>query len=107
MNLAILQLDTVGNHAHISSSDILIEVNMIDLLLHELRVSKLAGQLAIVGEKQYTSGVAVKTTNGIDTLAASTLHQVHNGLAVLWVVAGGNIILGLVEQDVNLLLDAY
>ena len=67
---------------------------------------QLAGQLAIVGEQEHTRRVAVETAHGIDALAAGTLHEVHHRLAVLRVVAGGDIVLGLVEQDIDLLLDA-
>ena len=107
MNFAILQLDALGNHAHVGSGNIFIKVHMINFLLHKLRMGKLAGQLAIVGKQEHTRCVAVQATNGIDTLATSTLNKIHNGLAVLRVIAGSNIILGFVQENINLLLYAH
>ena len=70
-------------------------------------MGQLAGQVTIVGEQEHTRGVAVQTTHGIDTLAAGILHEVHHRLAVLGVIAGGHIILGLVEEHIDLLLDGH
>ena len=80
---------------------------MINFLLQILRMGKLAGQLAIVGKQKHTRCIAVKTANGIDALATSTLYKIHNGLAVLRVIAGSNIILGFVQENINLLLYAH
>ena len=68
---------------------------------------KLACHFAIVGEKEYTSCVAVQATYWVDTLWASILNEIHNGLTLLWIVACSNIILWLVEKHVNLLLQCY
>ncbi len=63
-------------------------------------------EVAIVGKQEHASGVAVETSDGIDALGAGILDKVHNGLALLRVVAGGDIVLRLVEEDIDLLLDA-
>ena len=105
MDFAILQLNAIGNQLHVGCSDSLVAMHMINLLLQILGVGELAGQFTVIGEKQHTRGVAVKTANGIHTFAAGTLDEVHHGLAVLGIIASGDIVLGLVEQDVHLLLD--
>ena len=106
MDLAIIELDAFGNLTEVGSCDILVGVDVIDLLLEELRVSELGSQFAIVGEQEYARGVAVETTDGVNALIAGTLDEVHDRLAVLGIVAGGDIILRLVEEHVDLFLDA-
>ena len=84
--------------------DVLVKEHVVNLLLQEFRVCQLASEIAVVGEKQHTGGVAVKTAYGIYALRTSVLDQVHDGLALLRVVAGGHRVLRLVEQHVHLLL---
>ena len=107
LDLTIVQGDALSNLVHVVSRDILVEEHVIDLLLEELGMGKFAGEVAIVGKQEHTGGIAVETANGIDTLRASIFHQVHHSLALLWVVAGSDIVFGLVEQHVDLLLKAY
>ena len=107
LNLTILKLDALGNLCQVVSGNVLIEVNVINLLLQVLRMCKLRSQIAIVGEQQHTSSVAVETTYGVDTLRTSVLNEVHYSLTLLRIVAGSNVVLWLVEQYVNLLLDVY
>ena len=104
LDFTIVKGDTLGNLLNIVSSNGLVEIYVVDLLLQELRMSQLRSQVTIVGQKQHTSGVAVQTTNRIDALLASTLHQVHHSLTLLGIVAGGHIVLGLVQQHIDLLL---
>ena len=80
---------------------------MIDLLLEESGVSQAACHLTVIGKKQNTCCIAVKTAYGIYTLLAGTLDIIHNCLALLGIINCGNAILGLVEQDVNLTLYTY
>ena len=107
MHFSVLQLNAVGNLLQVGHGHILIQKYMIYLLFQELRVCKLAGHIAIIGEQKHTGGVAVKASYGINTLRARILYEVHHGLALLRVVACSDIILRLVEQNVNLLLNRY
>ncbi len=107
MYLSVLKLNAVGYLAHVGSGDVLVEADMVDFLLAILRVSEFAGQFSIVGEEQHARGVEVKTSDGIDALVASTLDEFHDGLAVLGVVAGGDVAFGFVEKYVDLLLHAH
>ena len=104
LDVTVLQCDALGNLLHIVSRNGLVQVNVIDLLLQELGVCQLRSQVAIIGKQQHTGGVAVQTTNGIDTLGASILNKVHHRLTLLGIIAGGNIVLGFVQQHINLLL---
>ena len=107
LNLTVLQLDAVANLLQVVCGDVLVKIYVINLLLEELWVSELGCHVTIVGEKQYTCGVAVETTYGIDALTACVLHEIHHGLALLWVVACRNVVLRFVKKHIHLLLDAY
>jgi hypothetical protein len=107
LNLAVLELDALGNLLQIVSGYVLIEIYVIDLLLQILRMCKLRSQIAIVGEQQHTSSVAVETTYGVDALWTCVLNEVHNSLTLLRIIASSYVVLWLVEQYVNLLLDFY
>jgi hypothetical protein len=84
-----------------------VQTCMIDLLLEELGVCKAAGHLTVIGKKQNTCSIAVKTAYGINSLLAGALDIIHNGLALLRIIYSGNAILRLVEKDINLSLDAH
>ena len=107
LDLTVLKGDAFGNLIHVVCGDILVEEHMIYLLLEEFGVGKLAGKVAVVGEQQHTGGIAVETANRIDALRTGVFHQVHDSLALLGVITGGDIILGLVEQHIYLLFKAY
>ena len=107
MYLAVLKLYAVSYLLQVVSCNVLVEVNMVDLLLEELRMCKLRSQIAVVGEQEHTGGVAVETSYRIDALGAYVLNQIHYGLALLRVVACSNAILRLVEQHVHFLLKIY
>ena len=107
LDLTIFQGDTLTDLIHIVSSQILIEMNVINLLLQELRVSKLRSQVTIVGQEKYTCCITVETAYRIDTLRTNILYEVHHSLALLRIIAGCNIILWFVEQYVYLLLQRY
>ena len=79
---------------------------MVDLLLDELRLSELAGEVTIVGEKEHASGVAVETAYWIDTLLACIAHEIHDSLTSLRVIACSHSVLWLVEEDIDLALEA-
>ena len=82
-------------------------MDVINLLLQELRVSQLTCEFTVVGQQQHTGGVAVEASDGINTFGTSALNEVHDGLAVLGIVGSGDIILRLVEQDIDLFLDLH
>src|SRR3712207_9066114 len=48
-----------------------------------------------------------RSTYGVDTPRTSVLYKVHHGFALLGIVAGCHIILGLIEQHIDFLLNAY
>ncbi len=104
LDLTIVEVDALCDLAHIMCGDVLVKIYMIHLLLQELRMSQLAGQVAIIGEQQHTCSISVESAYGIDTLRTGILHQIHHCLALLRVVTGGHIVLGLVEQHIDLLL---
>ena len=104
MDLAVLELDASCNLSEVVSGDVLVEVDVVDLLLEELRMGELRSQVAIVGEQEHTRGVTVETSDGVDALGAGILDEVHDRLALLRVVGSSDIVLGLVEQNVDLLL---
>ena len=107
LDLTIFQGDTLTDLIHIVSCQVLIEMNVINLLLQELRVSKLRSQVTIVGQEKYTCCITVETAYRINTLRTNILYEVHHSLALLRIIAGCNIILWLVEQYVYLLLQSY
>ena len=107
LDFTIFQGDTLTDLIHIVSCQVLVEVNVINLLLQELRVSKLRSQVTIVGQEKYTCCITVETAYRIDTLRTNILYEVHHSLALLRIIAGCNIILWLVEQYVYLLLQSY
>ena len=104
---AVLKLDAVGDALHIFLGDVLVAPYVIDLLLDVLRVCELRGEVAVVGEQQHAGGVAVETSDGVDALGACTLDEVHDRGAVLRILARGDAVLGLVEQDVALALQCH
>ena len=104
LDLTVFKHHAFGNLLQVVGRHIAVGIYMINLLLQELRMGQLRSQIAIVGQEQHTSGVTVQTTYGIDALRAGILHQVHHGLALLGIVARGDIVLRLVEKNVDLLL---
>ena len=107
MYLTVLKLYTVSYLLQVVGCYVLVEIYMVDLLLEELRMCKLRSQIAVVGEQEYTSGVAVETSYRVDALGAYVLNQIHNCLALLGIVACCHAVLRLVEQHVHFLLKIY
>ena len=103
----VVEFYTVGNVLHVFLADGLIGPHLVDFLLDILRVSELGSQVTVVGEQQYTSGVAVQTSHRIDALFTGTFHEIHDGFAAVGVVTGGDTVFGLVKQDVALLFGGY
>ena len=89
------------------SGDVLVEVHVVHLLLEELRMRQLRREVAVVGQEQHAGGVAVESSHGVYALGACVLHEVHDGLALLRVIACGDVVLGLVEQHVHFLLESH
>ena len=107
MYFAVLKFDAVGNLLQVVCCHVLVEIDMVNLLLEELGMCELRGEVAVVGEEKHAGGVAVESAYGVDALRTYVLDEVHYGLALLWVVACGDAILRFVEQDINLLLKGY
>ena len=107
MDWTILKLNTCSDLSKIGLNDILVKPNMIDLLLHILRMGKLRGKITIVGKEEHTCSVAVKTAYWIDTLLACIVYKVKHGLTALRIVACGHCILWLIEKHIDLTLKAY
>ena len=103
MDFTVVKLNALSDALNVRGGYVLVKEHVVDLLLEEVGVCELACQVTVVGEEQYAGGVAVQASNGIDMLAAGALDEVHHGLTLLRVVSGGHVILGLVEQDVDLL----
>ena len=104
LNLSIFERDTIAYLLKVVSGDVLVKIDMVNLLLQELGMSELAGHVTIVGEEQYSCSVTVETSHRIDTLRTGSLHKVHHCLTLLWIIAGGYIILGFIEQHIDLFL---
>ncbi len=103
----VVEFYTVGNVLHVFLADGLIGPHLVDFLLDILRVSELGSQVTVVGEQQYTSGVAVQTSHRIDALFTGTFHEIHDGFAAVGIVTGCDTVFGLVKQDVALLFGGY
>ena len=103
----VVEFYTVGNVLHVFLADGLIGPYLVDFLLDILRMGELSCQVTVVGEQQYTSGVAVQTSHRIDALFTGTFHEIHDGFAAVGIVTGCDTVFGLVKQDVALLFGGY
>ena len=103
----VVEFYTVGNVLHVFLADGLIGPYLVDFLLDILRMGELSCQVTVVGEQQYTSGVAVQTSHWIDALFTGTFHEIHDGFAAVGIVTGCDTVFGLVKQDVALLFGGY
>jgi hypothetical protein len=86
------------------SGYILVKVNMIDLLFQILRMSELRCHISIVGKQEYTCCITIKASYWIDTLWTCALDKIHDSLTLLRIITGGDIVLRLVKQHIDLLL---
>ena len=105
VHFTIFEGDAVGYLLHVVGGKVLVKIYVIDLLLQEFRVSKLTGELSIVGKEQHAHGIAIQATYGIDALRTGVLDKVHDGLALLRIIDGGNVVLRFVKQYIALFLD--
>ena len=104
MDFTILELNALCYLRQVVGSNGLVEVDVVDLLLEELRMSELGCQVTVVGQQKDARGVTVETPHRIDALRTSILDEIHDRLALLRVIGRGDVVLGLIEQDVDLLL---
>ena len=107
MDFTVIKLNTFSNLTHVSSCHILVSVYVVDLFLKELRMRELGGQLAIIGEQEHARRVAVQTSDRVDALITGTFDKIHHRLAVLRIVAGRDIVLGLVQQYIDFLFNLH
>ena len=105
LDLAVLELNTLGNLLEVVGCHVLVEINVIDFLLEELRMGEFRSKVTIVCQQEDTGGVTVEATYGINALGACTLDEIHDRLALLGVVAGSDVVLGFVEQHIDFLLE--
>ena len=103
----VVEFNTVGDVLHVFLADGLVGPHLIDFLLYILRMGELGCEVSVIGEQKHTGGVAVKTSHRIDALFTGSLHEVHDGFTAVGVIAGGDTVLGLVEQDVALLFSGH
>ena len=80
---------------------------VINLLLQELRMCQFRSQITIVRQQQHTCSVTVQTTYRINTLIASTLHQIHYCTTCLRIIRGSHSVFRLIQQDINLTFNAH
>ena len=104
---AVLKLYAVGNTLHIVFRYIAVAPHVVNLFLHELGVGELRGKVAVVGKQKHAGSVAVKTSHGIYALVACAFDEIHHSKTSVGVVAGGNAVFGLVEQDIALALKCH
>ena len=104
MDLTILELNTLSDALHILHGYGLIQPCVIDLLLHERGVRELTGQITVIRDEDDSRSIAVKTTDRIDTLFASTLDEIHHRTTAFGVVARGYTVLRLIKKDIDLAL---
>ncbi len=102
--LSVVEHDTVTNLLDVMSSNVLVKIYVIYFLLEELRMSQLAGQVTVICQQKHTCGIAVETSNRIDSLRAGILYEIHDSLTLLRVVTCCNMVFRFVEQDINLFL---
>ena len=107
LDVTILQRDAFSYLLHVVSRYSLIEMHMIDFLFQELRMRQLRCQVSVICQEQHTRSVTVQTAHRIDAFRTSPLDEVHHRFALLRIITGGDIILGFVEQYVDLLLQCY
>lgn len=75
-----------------------VEQRFVFLVDLKARVHDAMGDLAVVGQQQKSLGLPVKATHWHD--ASFDAHEIHHGVASAFVVSGGDVALGFVEQDI-------
>src|SRR5581483_380346 len=66
-------------------------------------VGKLGGHVAVVGEKEQDFAEVIEAADGIDA-RGNALDEIHHGGAAFGVGDGGDVALGLVKENVDVLL---
>ena len=104
---SVVELYAVGYALHIVFRYVAVAPHVVYLLLDEFRMCELRCKITVVGEQEHAGGIAVETADGVDALVAGALHEVHHRKTSVGVVAGGDTVLGLVEQDVAFTLHCH
>ena len=107
MDFTIFQFNTGSNLIHIRFCQILIQINMVDFLLQELRMRQLRSQIAIIRQQQHTSSITVQTSYRIDTFATSSFHKIHYSKTRLRIIRSSHTIFRLIQQHIHLTFNAY
>lgn len=103
----VLKVHALYEPVHILGLEVLVEGHLIYLLLLEGRMGQFLGELPVVGQQQHSGRGLVQTSYGENALGAHIpADELHHVLVGVGVAGGGHEVLGLVEQDVDLLLAA-
>ena len=70
-------------------------------------MSQFRCQVTVICQQQYTCGITVQTPYRIDTLLASTFHEIHHRLTFLRVIRSRYAIFRLIKQYIDLTLNIY
>ena len=79
-----------------------VQDHLVDLLLVVGGVGELFGHLSVVGEHKDAGGVLVQTANG-EYPGGAALEEIHHCFICVRVAGGGDIALGLIHHDIDLL----
>ena len=99
-NAVAVDLHGGGQGLYLLGGDGAADLDVIDLGDLVLRVGEAVGQLAVVGQKEKSLRVHIKTAYGVETHARIG-HKLGDGGAPTVVGDGGQIAAGLVEHDVG------
>jgi hypothetical protein len=103
LNFPVIEGNTLCYLLEIMGGDVAVEIGVVNFLLQELRMRQLRSEVTVVGEQEHACGITVKTSYRVDTLRAGVLDKVHDSLTLLRVIAGCDIVLRFVQQNIYLL----
>ena len=98
---AVVKFDAICDAKHVVLRQGLVEGHLIKLRNLAARMGELLGQVAVVGEQQQAGGLFVETTHGEDTLGAGVFDQLHDRIAFIRIVGGGDIAFRLIQKDIT------
>ena len=87
---AVFEHETFLNLREVGGCQRLVERDVVEFLHLVARVGECFSQFAVVGEQQQSDGVTVEAADGVDTFLACAFDEVHHGVALVRVVAGGD-----------------
>ncbi len=102
----VFQHDALGDSRKIGLGQGFVQRDMVYLARPVRRMREVLGHIAVVGKEQHARGITVETTYGINPFTASAIYQFHDRLAFFGIFRGGDIALGLVQQQIDFLFRA-